>query len=57
MAAVYEDIFGYYDLDADPDERAFFAFIKSQSKPRQCLRCCEPCCCSPVANSMLRILL
>ena len=42
MAAVYEDIFGYYDPDADPDEPAFFAFIKSQSKPRQCLRCCEP---------------
>jgi hypothetical protein len=42
MAAVYEDNFGYYDLEADSDEAAFFAFVKSQSKPRQCLRCCEP---------------
>jgi hypothetical protein len=41
MAAVYEDNFGYYDLEADPDEPAFFAFVKSQSKPRQCLRCGE----------------
>ena len=31
MAAVYEDNFGYYDLEADPDEAAFFAFVKSQS--------------------------
>ena len=42
MSAVYEDNFGYYDLEADPDEQAFFAFVKSQSKLRQCLRCCEP---------------
>ena len=42
MAAVYEDNFGYYDLEADPDESAFFAFVKSQSKARQCLRCSEP---------------
>ena len=42
MAAVYEDNFGYYDLEADPDEAAFFAFVKSQSKPRKCLRCSEP---------------
>ena len=41
MAAVYEDNFGYYDLEADPDEAAFFAFVKSQSKPRKCLRCSE----------------
>jgi hypothetical protein len=40
--AVYEDNFGYYDLEADPDEAAFFAFVKSQSKPRKCLRCSEP---------------
>ena len=42
MAAVYEDNFGYYDLEADPDEPAFFAFVKSQSKLRKCLRCSEP---------------
>jgi hypothetical protein len=38
----YEDNFGYYDLDADPDEPAFFAFVKSQSKPTNCLRCRGP---------------
>jgi hypothetical protein len=42
MAAVYEDNFGYYDLEADPDEPAFFAFVKSQSQLRKCLRCFEP---------------
>ena len=42
MAAVYEDNFGYYDLEADPDESAFYAFVKSQSTRRQCLRCSEP---------------
>ena len=41
MAAVYEDNFGYYDLEADPDEAAFFAFVKSQSKQRKFLRCSE----------------
>ena len=46
MAAVYEDNFGHYDLEADPDEAAFFAFVKSQSKPRKCLRCSEPVSCS-----------
>jgi hypothetical protein len=38
----YEDNFGFYDLDADPDEAAFFAFIKAESKPAKCLRCCRP---------------
>jgi hypothetical protein len=42
MAAVYEDNFGYSDLEADPDEPAFFAFVKRQSKLRKCLRCREP---------------
>jgi hypothetical protein len=37
----YEDNFGYYDLNADPDEPAFFTFVKSQSKPTNCLRCRE----------------
>jgi hypothetical protein len=32
MAAVYKDNFGYYDLESDPDEAAFFAFVK---KPEQ----------------------
>ena len=38
----YEDNFGYYDLNADPDEPAFFTFVKSQSKPTKCLRGREP---------------
>ena len=35
MAAVYEDNFGYYDLKVDPDEAAFFAFVKSPEQPAQ----------------------
>jgi hypothetical protein len=31
MAAAYEDNFGYYDLEADPDEPAFFAFVKTRA--------------------------
>jgi hypothetical protein len=33
----YEDNFGFYDLDADPNEAAFFAFIKAESGPAKCL--------------------
>jgi hypothetical protein len=54
MAAVYEDNFGYYDLEADPDEAAFFAFVKSRSKPRQCLRCCEPVLLQPGRETCAR---
>jgi hypothetical protein len=54
MAAVYEDNFGYYDLEADPDEAAFFAFVKSQSKPRQCLRCYEPVLLQPSRETCAR---
>jgi hypothetical protein len=32
MTATYEDNFGYYDLEADPDEAAFFAFVKGQKQ-------------------------
>ena len=32
MTAAYEDNFGYYDLEADPDEAAFFAFVKIVSR-------------------------
>lgn len=28
----YEDNFGYFDLDDDPDEAAFFALVKAESK-------------------------
>jgi hypothetical protein len=38
----YEDNFGFYDLDADPDEPAFLAFIRAESKPAKCRRCREP---------------
>ena len=56
MAAVYEDNFGYYDLEADPDEAAFFAFVKAQSNPRKCLRCSEPGKLQPGAQKTLRPL-
>jgi hypothetical protein len=54
MAAVYEDNFGYYDLESDPDEAAFFAFVKRQSKPRQCLRCREPVLLQPGRETCAR---
>jgi hypothetical protein len=38
----YEDNFGFYDLDDDPDEVAFFAFVKAQSRLIKCLRCRQP---------------
>ena len=38
MAAVYEDNFGFWDIDA-PEERAFFEFIKDQSACANCERC------------------
>ena len=39
MSKTYEDNFGFYCVDDDPDELAFFGYIKSQSKPKLCLRC------------------
>ena len=54
MAAVYEDIFGYYDLEADPDEAAFFAFVKSQSKPRKSPSCSEPVKVQPGPHDLAR---
>jgi hypothetical protein len=56
MAAVYEDTFGYYDLEADPDESAFFDFVKSQSKPRKCLRCSEPVLLQPGRETCARCI-
>jgi predicted amidophosphoribosyltransferase len=41
MSNKYEDNFGFYDTDDDPDELAFFCYIKSQSKPTVCVRCNE----------------
>jgi hypothetical protein len=37
----YEDNFGFYDLEADPDERAFFEHVRAESKPTKCRRCRE----------------
>jgi transposase-like protein len=39
MSTKYEDNFGFYCIDDDPDELAFFRYIKSQSKPKVCVRC------------------
>jgi hypothetical protein len=39
--ARYEDNFGFYDLEADPDEKAFLEHVKASSKPTQCRRCRE----------------
>ena len=48
----YEDNFGYYDLDADPDEPAFFAFVKKAraSRPIACA-VAKPSASYPVARS------
>jgi hypothetical protein len=56
MAAVYEDNFGYYDLEADPDESAFFVFVSSQSKPRKCPRCSEPVLLQPGRKTCARCI-
>jgi hypothetical protein len=38
MAAVYEDNFGFWNIDG-PEERAFFEHIKRQSVYANCERC------------------
>ena len=38
----YEDNFGFYDLEADPDERAFMEHVKASSTLKKCRRCHEP---------------
>jgi hypothetical protein len=57
MAAVYEDNFGYWDVDG-PEEAAFFEHVLRQSVPTVCQRCenpvrlmspkimCAPCVCA-----------
>jgi hypothetical protein len=37
----YEANFGFYDLEADPDEAAFFEHVKASSSPITCERCLE----------------
>ena len=39
MSTVYEDNYGFYITDGDPEELAFFCYIKSQSKLKICVRC------------------
>ena len=39
MSTVYEDNYGFYITDDDPEELAFFCYIKSQSNLKVCVRC------------------
>jgi hypothetical protein len=39
MSTVYEDNYGFYITNGDPEELAFFCYIKSQSKLKLCMRC------------------
>lgn len=39
--AKYEDNFGFYDLEADPDEKAFLEHMRASSRPTKCRRCLE----------------
>jgi hypothetical protein len=40
MSIKYEDNFGFYCIDHDdPEELAFFCYIKLQSEPTICARC------------------
>ena len=39
MPSVYEDNFGFYCTDDDPEELAFFMDIKCQSIAKVCARC------------------
>jgi hypothetical protein len=41
MAIVYEDNFGFWDID-DPGERAFFEHVQRQSALAKCERCKRP---------------
>jgi hypothetical protein len=40
--AHYEDNFGFYDVEGDPDEKAFLEHVKASSSPIKCERCLEP---------------
>jgi hypothetical protein len=41
MAAVYEDNFGFWNIDG-PEEQAFFEHVQRQSVPAICKRCERP---------------
>lgn len=39
MPSVYEDNFGFYCTDDDPEELVFFTHVKHQSIAKACVRC------------------
>jgi hypothetical protein len=39
MSTNYEDNFGFYSVEGDSDELAFFCYIKLKSAPKMCVRC------------------
>jgi hypothetical protein len=39
MPDIYEDNFGFYAVGDDPNERAFFSYIKRTSVLKVCARC------------------
>jgi hypothetical protein len=41
MAAIYEDNFGFWDIDG-PEEQAFFEHVQRESVQRSCERCERP---------------
>jgi predicted amidophosphoribosyltransferase len=41
MPANYEDNFGFYSIEDDSDELAFFCYIKLKSMPKLCARCSQ----------------
>src|SRR5271166_6075175 len=55
MGAVYEDNFGFWNIDS-PEERAFFEYIRDRSVRVKCERCesgsdsCRLALCAPVAR-------
>jgi hypothetical protein len=38
---LYEDNFGFYDVEGDPDEKAFLTHVQASSSPINCARCLE----------------
>jgi Zn finger protein HypA/HybF involved in hydrogenase expression len=39
MSTVYEDNYGFYVTDNDPEELAFFIHVKLRSVSKKCARC------------------
>jgi predicted amidophosphoribosyltransferase len=39
MPKYYEDNFGFYSVEDDPEELAFLCHIRLSSRPKVCLRC------------------